>query len=189
MVEGKILKARGKTLEASFFAKESERLLQKMRAEATEGSRRQALATACGFDDAAVLDDLVELELDAETVAALAMVPLVRVAWADGKIQDSERAAIIRVAEEKGIVHGAAAHDLLEAWLAKQPGAELVEAWEAYVAALLEAMHDEAAGTLRSKILANSRAVAESARSFLGLGAKVSAAEAEVLDDLEKALS
>jgi uncharacterized tellurite resistance protein B-like protein len=189
MVEDKLLKARGKTLEASFFAQESERLLEKMREEAARGSRREALAAASGISDSAVLDDLEELDLSAETVAAMTLVPLIRVAWADGRIQDRERDAILRVAEDKGIAKDSAAHELLEQWLQKQPRSQVLDSWRAYALALLEAMHDEARETLRATMLANARAVAEAARSLLGLGAKVSSAEAAELDDLEKALS
>jgi uncharacterized tellurite resistance protein B-like protein len=189
MVEDKVLKARGKTLEAAFFARENERLLEKMRKEAARVSRREALANASGITDPAVLDDLEELELSAETVAALTLVPLIRVAWADGKIQAREREAIVKVAEDKGITTGSAAHDLLERWLEKQPGTPALDAWRVYSLALLEAMHDEARQSLRQTMLGNARAVAEAARSLLGLGAKVSSAEAAVLEELERALT
>jgi len=189
MVEDKILRARGKTLEASFFARENARLCEKLREEAARVSRREALIAASGISDPAILDDLEELDVCAETVIALTLVPLIRVAWADGKIQDREREAIVRVAEDKGIVQGSTAHDLLESWLQTEPGDDVVASWTSCTQALIDRMHDEARASLRGRLLGNARAVAEAARGLLGLGAKVSAAEAAVLEDLERTLS
>ena len=77
-----------------------------------EGQARHAAArrTSCarrpGMTDDAVLDKLVALGLRGNTIAALSLVPLIQVAWADGTIQDNERTAILQGAHGKGLEEG-----------------------------------------------------------------------------------
>jgi len=70
-----------------------------------------------------LLDDtLRSLGVPPETPRALAMLPLVEVAWADGIVQDEEREAIVRLAAE----HYQLGEDgtlLLETWLTHRPSA------------------------------------------------------------------
>jgi hypothetical protein len=187
-MEDKVLKSRGRALEESFFARRNEELLQKLRQKQAAEERRQALAAVSGITDDAVLDRLIELELCAETVAAAALVPLVEVAWADGAVQDREREAILRAAEESGIDQESTAHQLLENWLAEAPEPTLMDVWRDYVNALAEKVGGEEKEKLQSQLLGRARAVAEAAGGFLGLG-KISAKEQAVLEQLEKAFS
>jgi len=182
----KVLKSRGRSLEESFFARRNEELLRKMRKRAAEEARRQALASATGIRDEAVLDRLLELKLHDESVCAAALVPLIEVAWADGSVQAEERAAILRAAEEAGIREGTVAHELLENWLEEKPSRQLHEAWKDYIAALVESLGPEPAGRLKQDLLGRARSVAEVAGGILGIGA-ISKAEKQVLAELEKA--
>jgi len=95
----RILADRKKALEEQFFAREERQLLERVRAEAAQKERRQALAHASGIDDAAVIDRLVALDLDGGTIAALGLVPLVEVAWADGTLHERERDAVVQASE------------------------------------------------------------------------------------------
>jgi hypothetical protein len=182
----KVLKSRGRALEESFFARQNEELLQKMRQRAATEARREALAATTGIKDEAVLDRLIELDLHEEGVCAAALVPLIEVAWADGSIQDQERAAILKAAEDAGISQGTVAHELLENWLDQQPDQQLLEVWKDYVGALVESMGPEAAAKLKQDLLGRARSVAEAAGGILGLGS-VSKEEKQVLAELEKA--
>lgn len=186
--DAKILADRRKALEEQFFARQERELLGRMRAEAAEKERRQALAEASGIEDRAVLDRLAALNLDGSTIAALGLVPLVEVAWADGALHERERDAVVQAAEAHGVAPGSAAHDLLEGWLSQRPGRELLEAWRAYVSALAELLDETERRALRQDVVSRARAVAEAAGGILGLG-KVSDAEERVLKALEAALS
>ena len=186
--DAKILADRRKALEEQFFARQERELLGRMRAEAAEKERRQALAEASGIEDRAVLDRLAALNLDGSTIAALGLVPLVEVAWADGTLHERERDAVMQAAEAHGVAPGSAAHDLLEGWLSQRPGRELLEAWRAYVSALAELLDETERRALRQDVVSRARAVAEAAGGILGLG-KVSDAEERVLKALEAALS
>lgn len=177
------MKERKDALENEFFVRENAKAVEALRAKLAADVSREALAEASGIAEASVLDALVEAGITAETLAALSLVPLVAVAWADGKLDPGERDAIERAA---GGANLSADHQaLLAEWLGAAPGAGLLDAWKAYIAALREGLDADALGALRQKIVGGARSVAESAGGFLGLGNKISDSEAAVLADLE----
>ena len=59
---------------------------------------------------------LQELKVPREAYRVVSLLPLVYVAWADGKVQKAERDVILRIAREQGLLdHGGDA--ALERWL------------------------------------------------------------------------
>jgi hypothetical protein len=178
---------RRKAMEDAFFAKQTEALKQQLRQKQEGHAKREALAAASGIRDDGVLDQLASQGLEAETVAALSLVPLVEVAWADGSIDAKERAAILSGVEQQGITPSSPAHQLLEAWLSNPPDPKVLATWKEYVKALSSSLDGDARGALRRDLLDRARRVAEAAGGFLGLGSKVSAAEDKMLRDLEQA--
>ena len=114
---------RKKALEESFFAKENARLLDHMKAEKASKASKERLAEISGIDDEAVLGKLAALNIESDTWAAISLVPLVEVAWADGKIDEKERRAVLSAAEANGIFSGSPSHELLESWLSRRPDA------------------------------------------------------------------
>jgi hypothetical protein len=181
------LKKAGKALEESFFAKENERLLKKLQESRETMKRREALKEAMNLDDDEIIDALIELDVKPETCAALSVVPLVEVAWADGRIQYEERQAILKAAEERGIKVGTPCHDLLEDWLSHQPGPELMSTWKAYAHELHEALDPASSQALKHRLIERARGVAEAAGGILGL-LRISKAEQAVIEELEHAL-
>ncbi|MEW5764658.1 MAG: hypothetical protein ACOYXN_01265 [Acidobacteriota bacterium] len=173
-----------KALEDAFFARESERLLRELRAKAEREQERAALKEAIHGADDALLDHLLDLGVNSRTVLALGIVPLAAVAWADGTLEPKEREAILRAARERGVIQGGSGQEMLEVWLKEKPGPVLMEAWKRYVSSLWAQLGEAERRELAGEILGGARAVAEAAGGFLGLGKKVSEAEAAVLDDL-----
>jgi len=186
--KGALLRERRKALEEQFFARQEKELRERVRREQAAKARREALAEASGIQDEGVLDHLASLELDGETLAALSLVPLVEVAWADRTLHENEREAVLRAARESGMAPDSAAWVLLESWLETRPDAELLAAWESYVEALVAGLDEAERQTLRHELLDRARAVAESAGGFLGVG-KVSEAETAMLARLERAFA
>jgi hypothetical protein len=184
-----ILGDRRKALEEEFFAKQNQRLLQQLREAAAAQARKAALAAASGISDDAVLEQLAAAGLSSETVAALSLVPLVEVAWADGKLDAKERSALLTAAEQAGLGREHASYQLLEAWLTERPSPALLAAWKAYVAALSRALDAQAKQALQQDLLGRARQVAEAAGGFLGLGKRISRAEQAVLAELEQAFA
>jgi hypothetical protein len=185
-VVDKALGDRRKALEEQFFTKHNEQLRQQLRESQEKQASRDALARVAGEAHPEVLDKLVELGISPETWAALEIVPLIEVAWADAKLEEKERSAVIKAAEANGITADSPSHALLEDWLRHRPDGRLLAAWAEYVVGLcanLDAAQKEA---LRDEMLGRARTVAEAAGGFLGLGSKISREEEVVLQQLEK---
>ena len=182
-----ILRDRGRSLEDEFFRREDQRLMQKLEQMRTAQTSREALAKAAGIGNPAVVDKLLELGVKAETVAALALVPLVEVAWADGDLDRRERGAILDRARESGLAAGSLEHALLEAWLDRRPDPKLLTAWTHLVRGVSEQLGREESVRLKANLLDRARAVATASGGVLGMGSKVSSAEAAMLARLEGA--
>jgi len=177
---------RRQALEASFFHFQNEKLLEDFRQHLDALERKAQLADASGIHDESVLARLVELDIRPETLAALTLVPLVEVAWADGKLPPKTRDAVIQAAEQAGMKAEDDAHQLLEAWLEQKPAPELMETWRKYVRALCEKLDDAEADRLKHDLLDRAQVVAEATGGILGIG-RVSAVERETLRKLEQA--
>jgi hypothetical protein len=178
-----------KTLIDSIFFDLDQKLLEDFRKRTEKMDRRAQLMQVSGIHDEAVLDRLIELNIDPETLAAMAVVPLVAVAWADGDVQAKEREVILAAAKKSGVPPKDGRYPLLEHWLNKHPGAEMVEAWQHYLEGLCKKLTPPEIAELKHDLLDRARQVAQAAGGFLGLGNKISAAEQAVLDELEQAFS
>lgn len=182
----KDLRARRRALEEQFFYAEKSLQLKRLRKEQETRETREALSQASGVTDDAVLSKLMKLGINADTMAALSLVPVIEVAWSDLEMQQKEKEAILRAAEGEGIADGDPVHELLEEWLKKKPGGQLLQAWIDYVQALDEQLTAEERACLKDQVMTRARHVAEAAGGLLGI-AKISAAEKEMLAKLEAA--
>ncbi|HEY4179430.1 MAG TPA: hypothetical protein VGM90_21445 [Kofleriaceae bacterium] len=180
------LEDRGKALEDQFYDKENADKVAALKGKLDTQRSRDDLRKASGMTDEAVLDKLVELGLRSNTIAALSLVPLIAVAWADGTIQDNERTAILQGAHGKGLEQGTDGYELLTGWLKKKPSDELFTAWEAYIKALGSQLNEEQNRLLKNQILGFAKMVAAAAGGILGFG-KVSGDEEKVLGRIESA--
>lgn len=184
---GHILGEREKALEDAFFARHNQALVQKLRDADQAKTRRAAIAAASGITDEALLDKLAEMKIGPEMLAAIAYVPLVLIAWADGSLDAKEREAVLAGAREGGLDTRPEAQALLDAWLAAPPPPSLVEAWRGYVQAITAAMAPAERDSLAREILGRARRVADATGGFLGLSSRISAAEEAVLASLATA--
>jgi hypothetical protein len=182
------LEERGRALENQFYENENKEKLSAMKAKLDAQESREDLRKASGMTDEKVLDNLVELGLRSNTIAALSLVPLIEVAWADGEIQDNERNAILQGAHGKGLEQGTDGYDLLQTWLKSKPTPGLFDAWEGYIKALAGQLNDEQNRLLKNQIVGFAKMVAASAGGFLGIG-KVSASEEKALARIESAFN
>ena len=181
-----ILGDKVRTLEDEFFRKEDQQLTARLRELQDKAASREALEKVSGIKNEAILDKLLQLGIRAEVVAALALVPLVEVAWADGSIDQRERREILERAEKSGIAVGSADHALLQSWLERRPEPKLLSAWIHMVEGLCEHMTPEQVRALRADLIERARAIASASGGVLGVG-KVSAAEADMIRQLESA--
>jgi hypothetical protein len=134
--------------------------------------------------DPSLSETLAGLGIRTETLAALTLIPLVRVAWADEHLDEEERRAVLRGAESVGIAQDSPGHELLRAWLEERPDPRIFEAWRDFVAALCARLSIEGQLELREDLLGRAREVAEAAGGFLGVRS-ISRREETVLRELE----
>jgi len=136
--------------------------------------------------DPSLSETLAGLGIRTETLAALILIPLVRVAWADEHLDAEERSAVLRGAESVGIAQDSPSHALLRAWLEERPAPGVFEAWREFVTALCARLSIEGQLGLREDLLGRAREVAGAAGGFLGVRS-ISRREEAVLRDLESA--
>jgi hypothetical protein len=181
------LERRRQALEEAFFNKYNEELLAKLRAKDALKRKKTELAAATGLHDEKVLDDLIAAGIESQTLAALSIAPLVFMAWRDGKLEARERAAVLRAADEQGLKSDQTAYKLIDNWLSRNPGPELVAAWKGYVTALRANLSPDAYAAMRKDILERTRKIMRAAGGYLGLGHS-SAQEKELMAKLEEIL-
>lgn len=181
-----ILSERKQALEEAFFKKAEQDQVARYREKLGKQKSIDELREVSGMDNDEVLARLVDAGVTGETMAAIALVPLVHVAWSDGELDAKERSAILKAAEHKGIAPGDPARALLETWLETNPGGELFETWSSYIAGLDEHLDGPQIAELRDQIVEFAREVAKSAGGFLGFGS-VSDSETRALDEIQAA--
>jgi hypothetical protein len=180
------LRDRGRSLEDEFFRREDKRLMDRLRELNAAEATREALAKALGITRPAILQELMELGIRAETAAALFTVPLVEVAWADGTLDAKERRAVV---DRAGVARDSTAGAMLEAWLDRRPDPKLLAAWTQLVQGMCEQLGADGAERLKTGLLERAAAVAAASGGVFGVGSKVSRSEAEMLARLEAAFA
>ena len=141
---------------------------------------------ATQITDHKVLTELIDCGVRAESLNLLTIVPLVHVAWANGRIEGEERAAILAAAAQVGVRADSPGFVLLNGWLCCRPHRTLIRTWKDYVAAIRKLLTPEAYQVLQSSTVNRARGVAEAAGGILGF-LKVSRAEEAALQELHLA--
>ena len=180
---------RDRAVEEGFFAQQDQALLRRLKEADAKKSNKDALASASGIADDALLERLAALGVDASTVAALSLAPLVLVAWADGAVDAREREAVHAAAAEVGVDEQGAGRQLLDRWLATRPPEHLIGAWTDYIHAISPSLSAADKRRLKSDLLDRANKVAGAAGGLLGIGSRTSSVEKEMLARLEKAFS
>jgi len=187
MTDSDALHDRGRALEDEFFHRVDEQLRAKLRASMQKEEAKAQLKQATGFTDETLLDHLLDEGFEATRIAALALVPAIFVAWADGSVTPQERQVILSAALRHGVDQEASALKLVEAWLDKRPPMKLWDLWKEYAVGIQATLTPILATTVSNEIQHQARTVAEASRQKFQI-ARVSAAEQEVLDKIEAIL-
>ena len=186
IVSSEAFQDRANALEEAFFFAKNKELMAKMQRESQVKERKAALAAASGITNDHVLNDLLAAGVGSETFAAVSLVPLVAVAWADHQMEPAEREAVLKEAAKAGITAGSASYQMLEQWLQQEPGLPLLTAWKEYVASLRGSLDPAARQRLKDEVVGRARHVAKAAGGLLGI-ATISSSEQQLLSELEKA--
>lgn len=174
-------------LEDSFFATQDKELIDQLRVIKQMKESREELAKVSGIANEQVLDNLVQLGVRPETLAALALVPLVEMAWVDGEVDEAEEKAVLKAASDHITGDNHVALTLLDEWLRHRPPKDMLDAWQEYARGLCEHMPPTVVNALKRELLGHAKAVAESSGGFLGFGRKIGPEEQAMLDKLDAA--
>lgn len=177
----------GKSLEDLFFLEQDKILIERLHRLEKMKETKEAIAKVSGITNEDVLQRLVELDIRPETVASLALVPLIAVAWADGKMDEGEKAAVLEAARKSFVAKDSLDLDLLRQWMEHKPSPRLLDAWRHYIEGLCEQLSKEQRTALKKDLIGHASQVAKTTGGFLGLGNKISQAEKEMLEKLESA--
>lgn len=175
---------RSRSGESEFIRRQEAARLERARGRRAHEAERHALAAASGVREAEALERLLAVGVRPESVDALALAPLVAVAWADGAIAARERDEIRAAARAEDL--SPAASVLLDVWLEAPPDPRLLGAWESYLAAKSAGAPAEGHHALRDRLRARALGVARAAGGILGVG-RVSNGESQVLARIERA--
>jgi hypothetical protein len=179
---GKIEKAKIE----SYHRRQDEELIDQLRQKMRQEAAADQIGRETGVSDAALLARLTELGLTSETVPILHLIPLLAVAWADGRIQEGERALIEDAAQATRITDGPA-RALLDTLLENGPDGALLDAAMAFITHLLVAMPDDASDAAGQTLAELAWRVADANGSVFGLW-NVNSAEKETLRDIANKL-
>ncbi len=182
-----MLHLRGKALEEMFFHKADRVLIEKKRQ--LEKAER-SLATAAkvsGISSEAILRKLIDMNVQIDVLATLSVIPLIEVAWADGRIEKEEREAVLKGAESFGIRKSDLGYGLLEQWLDRRPPEGLLESWIYYIRGLCPLLSGAERETLKADFVQKARAIAEAVVVSSGKKSKISLREHDILARLESA--
>lgn len=135
------------------------------------------------MDDAKLLVLLHQLGMDDMSHKAVALLPLVQVAWADGTVQDSERDLILKLATDKWDV-GDEGRRLLGNWLRYPPSAEYFRRGRE---ALRQLAATDGEDVDVDDVVDLARKVAKAAGGLFGFGS-VSRSESDALAEIAGAL-
>lgn len=152
-----------------------------------EYSASWQLAEASGLTDIDLVDRLVGLGIRPSTLTALALVPLIEVAWADGQMDGKERDAILAGAEATGLEPESPSYRLLRIWTRERPAPALATAWHEFVRETVRELSSGERERFRARLMGRARDVAAAAGGILGLTSKISRSERRALADLDRA--
>lgn len=167
--------------EEEYFFKKNQALIAQLRQRLEQENNAQAIADKTGIHDPHLMAWLSQLGFTPETVPVLHLVPLLMVAWADGSIQDEERALLERAAADAGVVAGTAAHTKFAELLTNQPDHAFYEAALTYMRVLLAAMPEAVAAQARGDLKSLASQVAKTSGGLFGWFSKVNDDEQNAL--------
>ena len=125
--------------------------------------RDRFVAEGIGLDDAELLARLAMAGYTPETVPLLEFAPLVRLAWADGRVSPRQRSAIARMAARERLLDETAAGKRLRIWLEQCPPDELVDVSLSMMCAKWDRLPLELHESLQRQFIRDCTAVARAA--------------------------
>lgn len=171
----------------TFFTGDAKPHREHLQLEMEEAAAREAIAEATGIRDESVLAELAGLGIRVETLSALTLLPLIHIAWADGEMDESERAAVLEAAAVIGLESDSTSYRLLDIWTREEPPPDLLNAWKAFVRALSSQLTASETRRLAHNLLERAERVAKAAGDTLDRAPHISEVESRCLQELRAA--
>jgi hypothetical protein len=187
MPDKDMIRERGRSLEEDYFRKKDRELIEKMRQASAAEQDRQEMAKKIGLDDPALLQELKELGFTPDTVSLLPLVPVLRMAWAEGGITGAERDLLVRLARSRGIPEGSEADRQLAAWMSRQPDESVFARAGRLIRAMLDSRSPETSDLSVDELVEYCERIAAASGGIFGIG-RVSAEEKKLLSSIAEDL-
>ena len=175
---------RERALEDEYFQRRERELIEKMRRRQALAADRQQIAEIIGTADQEILQEIQQLGYTHETVVLLHLLPLVRVAWAEGGVTARERQLILNVAKLRGVEPGSPAYDRLIDWLETRPTEEFAEKTLHLIGVMLQALPPEKREAAGRDLVAYCTQVAKVSGGMLGFTDKISDDERVLIEHI-----
>lgn len=145
-------------------------------------ANREAIAATVGTSEISLLDRIEQLGFTGDSARVLDVLPLVHVAWADGKTDQRERAAVMAILDQRGIAKDSDAALLIESLLEERPS-------ETFLAESLALLRDLAhkQGNDGTSLVDLCVRVGEASGGLFGFGERVNEAEYALIKQIAEA--
>ena len=167
--------------EEEYFRRKDRELIEKMRLASEAAETRKALEGETGIHDPEMLQELEALGFTPATIGLLPLIPVLRVAWAEGGVSPAERKAIVALARARSIVDGSVADHQLATWLDHRPSSETFTKATRLIAAMLEHPSEGHADITADDLLKYCEEIARASGGLFGIGS-VSAEEQAAME-------
>ncbi len=134
-------------------------------------------------DDHGLAEEIRALGFAGDNAKIFDLLPLVHVAWADGKIQRSERAAILKLLEQRNLARDSQPFQTMEALLEERP----TDAFMRESLSLLQRVVAKQGGRA-DEIVELCMHVAAASGGLLGLGSRIDEAERKRIREIAEQL-
>jgi hypothetical protein len=175
--------------EAEYFKQKDFQLVEKLKSVFHRKLEREELKRTAGITDEQVLDRLIAANVKGELLLVFKLYPLVAIAWADGKIDESESRAVIDAAIKSGMPPEGPAIKGLEEWLKRGPTEDGKLAWKMFAGELRTKLTPAELASFRNDLLSYAHSVAKASGGVFGFGGNESPSEKRVIEEMTKALT
>jgi uncharacterized tellurite resistance protein B-like protein len=139
-------------------------------------ANREAIAQTVGTGEPSLVHRIEQLGFTGDSARVLDLLPLIHVAWSDGRADQRERATILTVVDQRGIAKDSDAALLIESLLEERPS-------ETFLAESLALVRDLAAkqGNDGQRLVDLCVDIAEASGGLFGFGERVNDTEYELI--------
>jgi hypothetical protein len=161
-----------KANEEEYFHRQNMDLAQKLKA--------KRAFEALGVSDTELQTRLTQIGYDADTARVIFLIPLLEVAWADGRVEEEESSEILNFVHQLGIEPASKASTLVSKWLKALPNDALFENGKEYLAPFVKT-YRKAGKDLAASILEACEHIADASHGIFGFFPGVSSVESDIL--------